>query len=163
MSLEVETGTGSASAESYASVALADTYLAGRGYSLWSTLSVTEREQALRRATLFMGRYPWKGQRLSSTQALDWPRVGVQAHRFAVDGDRVPQPVVHACIELAFRAAAGELAPDQTQNVLSKTVGPISVTYQAGSTASRRYPTLDALLGAYVTGGIGTQLTVSRM
>lgn len=163
MSLEVETGTGSASAESYASVALADTYLAARGYSLWPGLSQSEREQSLRRATTFMARYPWKGQRQSSTQALDWPRVGVQAHRFAVDGDQVPQPVVHACIELAFRAASGELAPDQTQAVLSKSVGPISVTYQPGSTASRRYPSLDALIGAYVTGSLGAQLAVSRI
>lgn len=162
MSLEVETGTGSANAESYASVSLADTYLARRGYTLWATLSETEREQALRRATTFMGRYAWKGQRQSELQALDWPRTGVTANRFMVSAASVPQPVMHACIELAFRAASGELAPDQTQAVLSKAVGPIAVTYQAGSSTTRRFPGLDALIGAYVLGNPGGTLSVQR-
>ena len=62
MSLIVEDGTGMETAESYASVAQADARLAALGMTNWATLTTTEKEQALRRATVAMaraGRMPW--------------------------------------------------------------------------------------------------------
>lgn len=50
MTIEVETGSGSATSESYASTSDVDTYQSNRGVTLWATLSTAEKEQALRRA-----------------------------------------------------------------------------------------------------------------
>ena len=51
MSLVVEDGTGKADAESYISVADADTYHSNRGNTDWAALTTTEKEQLLRGAT----------------------------------------------------------------------------------------------------------------
>jgi hypothetical protein len=51
VSLIVEDGTGLATAESYISVADADTRQAALGITNWATLSTAEKEQALRRST----------------------------------------------------------------------------------------------------------------
>jgi hypothetical protein len=54
MALITETGAGLANAESLISVADADTYHSGVGNTDWAALSVTDKEQALRRATQYM-------------------------------------------------------------------------------------------------------------
>ena len=157
MALEVEDGSGKADAESYCSVAEADTYHAARGTTLWATMSETEKEQSLRRGTDYMGQaygQRWKGERVSSTQALDWPRYGVVANRYCVPGDVVPVAVVNACAELAFRAASGSLSPDQGPQKKSKTVGPISVTYVDGTRQNTKFTAADSMLAAYMNGGM---------
>ena len=66
MALIVEDGTGLETAESYASVAQADARLAALGMTNWATLTTTEKEQALRRATVAMVQFfggRWKGAR----------------------------------------------------------------------------------------------------
>src|SRR5438874_13139048 len=113
MSLIVETGAGLADAESYASVAAADTRMAALGLTNWATLTTTEREQALRRSTQYIEqayRARWVGRRVHLTQALSWPRGWVMVDGFPVNADVVPTEVANACIDLAFKAAAGDLA-----------------------------------------------------
>ena len=137
MALEVETGSGSATAESYASVADADAYLAARGFSLWATMSETEKEAALRRATDYMVsfyRARWAGYRVSSTQALDWPRYDVPMKDYAYSlyaSDEVPAAVKNACIVLAFKAAS-----------------PIEVTYAVGSRQWTLYRSVENMLSS---------------
>lgn len=160
MALTVEDGTGKADAESYASVATADTYLAARGYTLWATMSEAEREQALRRATDYMeGAYGdrWGGCRATEAQALAWPRVDVMAKgcRGYVPPNVVPPQVRNACCALAFKAASGELARDDdpTMRVKSKTVGPLGVVYQDSASSRVKYPAIDMTLRAFLAGG----------
>jgi hypothetical protein len=76
MALVVEDGTARADAESYCSVAAADTYHANRGNTVWAALTQTVKEQCLRKATDYMVVYrnAWDGYRKTTTQALDWPR-----------------------------------------------------------------------------------------
>lgn len=172
MTLEVETGTGSAIAESYASEAYADIYMDARGYTLWATLSQGEKEQALRRATDYMVavyRMRWAGYRKSTTQALDWPRYEVPFLDSAIDGayvayyasDAVPTLVVRACVELAYRAASGELAPDLDAPVTSETIGPISVTYAEGGRQTKVFRAVDAMLSPLFK-AFGGMIKVSR-
>ena len=164
MSLIVEDGSKVDGAESYATTGQADTYLANRGVADWSTLSATEKEQALRRATDYMAqtfRNRWNGFRNSSTQALDWPRTycpmpdklyGESQDSWVAD-NIVPAEVRNACVELAYRAAAGELLTDLGREVKSESVsGAVAVTYTGGS----RQTTFDAvnrLLEPYLSGG----------
>jgi hypothetical protein len=87
---------------------------------------------------------------MTETQALDWPRQMVPRKDSALSNyyanNVVPQEVKNACAELALRAAAGNLLADQTQRKASVSVGPISTTYEAGSTATVQYKAIDALL-----------------
>lgn len=155
MALTVETGTGSSSSESFASVAAADTRLAAMGLTNWATLTTAEKEQALRRATTFFEqayRARWAGSRMIRTQALSWPRYGVCVDGFPVYTDVVPAEVVNACIDLAFKAAAGDLNADLTRAVIREKVGPIETEYSSASPQAVRYRSIDQTLAPYLTG-----------
>lgn len=170
MALEAETGTGSATSESYAAVADADQYLADRGYTLWATITTAQKEQALRRATDYMikeYRERWKGRRVLITQALDWPRVGVVLEDFGGSQGRnnfgsyglfqvsyqiVPIPVLRACCDLAFKAASGDLAPDLGRPTIKEKVDVIEVAYHPGARQSTKYRAIDNLLSPYLIG-----------
>ena len=74
MALVVEDGTGLSTAESYISVADADTYHSDRGNALWTGTDAV-KEEALRQATEYLdATYDWKGSISLTTQALNWPR-----------------------------------------------------------------------------------------
>ena len=157
MALIVETGSAAAASESYASVAQADTYFANRGITIWAPLQIAEKEQALRRATDFMSSYAWAGSRVNATQALDWPRSGLYVNGFDVAMTSIPLAVQTACMELALRAAAGELAPDIGRQKIRVKVGPIETQYSDTAAPHTKYRAIDNLLSAYlsyVTGGI---------
>jgi len=166
MALITESGSGLADAESYCSVAFATTHHAARGNAAWAALaSDTVREQLLRRATDYMVqvyRLRWAGYRLLTTQALDWPRYWVPVPD-AVSGytglggpsypvDVVPPEVARACADLALKAATADLAPDLSQAVKSKSVGPVKIEYQDYSQATKTYRAIDNLLAPFLTG-----------
>lgn len=154
MALVTEDGSAKADAESYATVAAADTRLAAQGLTNWATLTTTEREQALRRATNYMTqayRTRWSGLRTTATQALDWPRYDVCVDRWAIASNVVPPEVVGACIDLAFKAAAGDLAEDLTRGVVREKVGPLETEYDPNSPQSVRYRSIDMALAPFLT------------
>jgi hypothetical protein len=162
MSLVVENGSGLSNAESYASVSDSTAYHSALGNTSWAVLSSTLQEQALRRATIYLvGKYRlrWAGSRMTTAQALDWPRslvpVADTPYKSYYPNNVVPREVVDACCSLAVRAAEGELLSDQDQRVSSVTVGPISQTFEAGSTVATQYPEIDALLRPLLKSGNG--------
>ncbi len=166
MALIVEDGSGVAGAESYITLAAASTYHANRGDTSFSGLATDAlREAALRKATdymLQMYRERWKGLRVSASQALDWPRQGVEyddALMAYVAQTVVPNEVQWACAELALSSIAGALAPDLARGVLSESIGPISVTYDPASPQYTRYRRVDALLSPFLrTSGAMTKV-----
>lgn len=177
MSLIVEDGTIVTNAESYISVAAADTYHTSRGAASWLLLTVTDKENALRRATDFMvGRYRlrWKGARTTFRQALDWPRQGVVTDDFAGSAspgyygfflpyDQIPKEVTRACAELALRAASGPLLEDQEQKVIQETVGPITTKYDPNAPALVKYTQVDEMLSVYLgRGGSSAMAKLAR-
>lgn len=175
MSLIVEDGTGLSTAESYISVADATAYFAARGDATWAALaSDTVREQLLRKATDYMaGTYAgrWAGMRVTTTQALDWPRAWVP-NRDAPSGYRsssayypstsVPTAVARACAELAVRASADDLQPDVGAQVKSETVGPISVVYADGARQADLYKAIDNALAPFLKFGGGQVIPAPR-
>lgn len=174
MALIVEDGTGRADADTYCALADATTYHAAMGNAAWAALATDEvREQALRRATLYMGqtyRLRWAGYRKTDTQALDWPRHNVPKPdtsdgRFMAyyDDDVVPVEVRNACADLALKASAGDLLADQSQAVIERTVGPITTKYAAGSSATKRFVAVDRLLAPLLAdGGSSSALRLVR-
>ena len=171
MALIVEDGTGLSTAESYASVVECDTYLASRGITIWSPLLTAEKEQALRRATAYMVqkyRTLWKGQRVTATQKLDWPRWNVQLPDLYgtvnayVPYNQIPTTLKEALCELALVAAAGDLNFVKTPAVVSKQVGPLKVVYDVNASAENRYVYIDNMLGIYLTGQSGAVVRLVR-
>lgn len=149
MAIIVETGTGASNSESYASVADALTYHANRGNDTWATITTTQQEQALRRATDFIEqRYnlAWQGYRSSSTQALSWPRNSVTVNGYVIGSALIPQILINATCEMALRAAAGELDADLERGVLREKVGALEVEYDKTSLEKKRYVAVENML-----------------
>ena len=164
MALITEDGTGKSNAESYISVADADTYHSNRGNAAWAALDTATKESCLRKATDYMiGTYrsKWLGRRVLITQSLDWPRVGVILEDFGnvqfgaygffqVSYQIVPTEVKNACAELALKAFSAELLADQKQKIIEKTVGPIKVKYDPYAGQAVIYAQVHAILRVYL-------------
>jgi hypothetical protein len=165
MPIVVEDGTGLATAESYLSVAGADTHHAGRSTAAeWAALTTGQKEAALRGATdwlVMVYRMAWKGTRVNAVQALDWPRNDVERADYAygrgnglttISGDyyypsdEVPAEVEWATAYMALKAHGGELLPEEAQRAKREKVGPIEVEYADWGSQSTRYPAVDGKL-----------------
>jgi hypothetical protein len=166
MPLIVEDGTGLATAESYASVAEADTRLANYGFSAWASLATAAKETALRLATDFMVnsyRTRWKGYRVNSVQALDWPRYEVEVVDALASGyggasyyasNTVPVEIKQACIDLAYKTTQGvELSPDVDQAQKRVKVGPIEVEYDTTGNQATIFRAAESKLRPFLNGG----------
>lgn len=155
MALIVEDGTGKIDAESFASVAEADTRLAALGMTIWTDLSPTEKEQALRRATNYIEHQfysYWLGYRYTAAQALGWPRGDVVVNDFTVLHTVLPVAVRNATIDLALKAAAGDLNPDVGGEypVKKKKIGPIEKEYDTSGSQTKSYRAITMLLKPYL-------------
>lgn len=155
MALIVEDGSGMVDADSYVSVADCTDYHAAMGNTAWASLDEPAQEAMLRRATQYIDvRYTFRGQRLRSTQALAWPR------------DIAPWPisaVVTATCEAALRADSGLFRDQDGGEVISETVGKISVTYaQGGLGGQARFALIDSLLSPYTAGGSMSTIRLER-
>lgn len=154
MSLIVEDGTGLSTAESYISVADADTRHTNLGNTAW-TGSTAVKEAALRKATEYLEqRYSrrWRGTRLLRAQALSWPRYGAIVHGWDVDSDEVPAAVANACADLALKTLSETLNDDLDQGIVREKVGPLETEYDAYSPQAKRYPAIDQALAPYLQG-----------
>lgn len=106
--LVVETGSGSANANSYESVAGADTYHADHNDPVpttWSGATGLRKETALKNATQYLDAVygeKWLGLRSNSSQRLDWPRSGiVDRDGFAVTSTTMPRVLLECAAILA--------------------------------------------------------------
>lgn len=179
MAIIVEDGTGLATAESYISVADADTYFSKRGNATWSALTTAQKEEALRKAADYMQAVyynRWSGTRVNGVQALDWPRSFVVRTDYEYAGmngstfiggnlyypsDEVPDAVKRGQCELAVRASSADLLADQGRQIKTRTVGPISTTYTDGARQATRYALVEGMLQPFFGRG-SSQLSVTR-
>lgn len=149
MSLTVELGTGATNSESYVTVADADQYHDNRGNVPWLSLTTAEKEEALRRATDYIEQVyglSFKGVRVTRAQALNWPRYDVEIYGYYNDSNIIPVQLKNAQIELAYKAAQGDLSPDLEQQVKREKVDVLEVEYMDGSTQVKRFRAIDNLL-----------------
>lgn len=161
MSLIVEDGTEIAGAESFISVADSLTYHSNLGNNTWATITTTQQEQALRRATKYMTQVygpRWSGVRMAATQSLDWPRSGAYAYGFSIDTDVVPEIVQNACAELALKAAAGELLSDKQRAKIRVQVDVISTEYDRFSSHATKYEAVEAMLSPLFKYASGSEM-----
>lgn len=182
MAFTVEDGTGLSNSNAYVSLAEFKAFQDDRGFS-YAAYSDTQIQQAIVRATVYMGakyRSRWKGIRVKTTQALDWPRSGVLTDdakypdpgyrptlwpdlTYLVPEDVVPNDIKSACTMLAARelATPGELSEVFLRGgqVASESAsgGPASFskTYAPGAPAATVYASVDGTLEVYLQGAKG--------
>ena len=163
MAFVVEDGSGMSSATSYISVADADSFATEVGLTSWTGTNGA-KETALIKAQRFLTqlyRGQWKGERIASTQALDWPRNGVyDADGYLLTSTTVPSAVKEAQVELAVRALTAGLISDVATTDAgiaseASSVGGVSysVTFTGSKATQAQYPVVNLLLAPYLRGG----------
>lgn len=158
MALVTEDGSGLSTAESYASVAVADSYFSARGVTTWAGMATSDKEVALRAGTEYLGQRfagKWQGQRVKATQALDWPRAGVVLDCIEQAYTAIPVALQRATIELALKSRSGSLLVDEAAQVKSETIGPIAVVYADGARQQTRFAAVEALIRPLLKAGGG--------
>lgn len=159
MALTVETGAALANANSFATVAEATTYLTDRGLVALANLPTTAAKEAcLINASEFVnGAFGWIGVRLTTTQALAWPRAR-SATNFRVPTG-VPTQLKAAVARVAEQIAAGTnmfAAVEAGDVIQSVQAGNVSVTFGASApmiaaTGRASMPWLAELLNGLIT------------
>lgn len=161
MPLVKEDGTGLATANSYATVAELDLFLAERQVTAWDSANTATKERCAIEAAEYLDNfYSWKGDELTEDQALAWPRE---------DYDEIPTNVTKAHALLSAEALTGPLAPSITGAEVASVseslsgVGSTSTTYRQGrDTSERRFPLIDKLLKGLTTDVPGDGVTTIR-
>lgn len=111
-----EDGTGKVDATTYADLADADQYLENSDRkTAWRAFSSKERQAALIQGADYLDqtyRKRYKGDRFSSTQRLEWPRLEVFDELGVLrPAAEIPEEIGNASVEYAFEAASSPLAP----------------------------------------------------
>lgn len=148
------TTVGGASSDSYATLAEYQAFAAAYGYTLSGTDAADEVN--LRKAVRYLDQaYIWKGYRVTSTQALEWPRyVTEYVDNYAVPSDAIPQKIKDAQMEMAFliQGGAAPLATLTGGAIVRKREKVDVIEEETEYSAPRErdaYPVVDGLVGRY--------------
>ncbi len=167
MALIHEDGTGLATAESYMSVADADTYFTNHGSpAAWTGATTPAKEAALRFATAWLdGQYAWVGLVKASTQALAWPRIGgYDSEGRAVDDASVPRRIKEAVGEVALAHLGSALNATLARGgaVKREQVGPLAVEYMDWAPDENTLPFVDRLVKGLLASGSASVVMIAR-
>ena len=134
---------GAANANSYATVAEADTYHDAHLYgSTWTALTSDQKTVALIMATRMLDSlYTWAGLAANEDQALLWPRSGVMDHLniSLIESTVVPQKLKEATAEQARLLAVSDLTATnsvQAQGINRIKAGPVELGFESGVAVS---------------------------
>jgi len=157
----VEDGSGLSNANALITVVEADQIMENYGAStIWSAADNDAKENAIREATRFINiGYQWKGYRVYSTQALQWPRGEVYDDEGNyVENNIVPEKVKEACAYLALKVAEGrslmeDLESASTVKRTKDVIGPLTeeIEYVRGEEPGVNWQIADKLLFPYLT------------
>ena len=169
----VEDGTGLSNANSYVSVADADTYLGDRGYTVWTDSTEEDLQISLIRATDYVDQNVFKSVALTEGQARQFPRYDLVDRTGEQVGSTVPVEIVNATCEYALAVIGDgdglvELNPTPTQSTsrsltyTREKAGEVEreYHYDAGEGVRTKvlYPRADGILstsGFLLSGGVG--------
>jgi len=152
VALTIDATAGGASANSFITLAEAETYMEGRGNkTLWTAAADSDKNIALVEAMRELDVLVYSGYRTTDTQALSWPRQWavdpdnpVQAW---FDTDEIPTRLKNAQAELAFQFIKADTtdvaALDSKAGVKRKKVDVLETEWFSPSTTAKglgRYP-----------------------
>lgn len=160
---EVETGTGSETANSYVSVAAADDYfvIQDTATAVWEDLTTEQKQAYLALATRYLDqKCDFRGEVATDDQALRWPRTGAYTRdRIAIGSTVIPRPVKDATCEMARYLITNDPAAGQDADKLRKiVVDVVEIEYQEGASQPKIPSIINSILyglGFFVSGGRG--------
>jgi len=160
MALTLIATAGAVNANSYATLAEAAAFLETNPHAFpaWSNADDAEvKIPALIWATRILDEdYDWVGAKVSSTQALRWPRADVvDRDGWSVDSTTIPSFLKNATAELARHLAASDrfATRDGAQSgVQAVTAGSVSVTFDKYDRIAVLPESVLAMVGFYTTG-----------
>ncbi|MBA2706938.1 MAG: hypothetical protein H0U59_03935 [Gemmatimonadaceae bacterium] len=137
MPLVIDATVGGVASNSYATQAAADTHAlasVGPSAAAWAAKTADQKAQALISATLEIDSHlPFIGERATTIQALEWPRVNARTLTGRLYLSTVlPSSLVAATIELAISYAVNstiDVLAVTGNNKKSVTAGDVSVTW----------------------------------
>lgn len=136
MALVLDATPGGVSANSYATVAEADTYHESRLYVTdWTGATTPDKTAALVMATRLLDQmYEWAEWSSSTTQALQWPRNGMLdfLELSNIPSTDIPVQLKNATSEFARQLLVGDRSADddvETKGIKSLSAGPVSLTF----------------------------------
>jgi ABC-type hemin transport system ATPase subunit len=138
MALVIEDGTQIENANSYATDAEFSAYAAARNFTIPALEA--DRDVLMIKAMDYLAdmESEMKGVRVSSSQAVSYPRSDVLTYGFIVNSDAIPQSLKNAQMEAAIAAYTQELLSNAVvNNVQSEAVDVISTSYFDGGNDSR--------------------------
>lgn len=171
MALIVEDGTGLSNAESFNSLAEIVTYAGKFGLTWPGSANTAAQEAAARQATIYLEAVyggQITGSRVSSTQALSWPRNYAEDSELEPRGypdtyyfpsNVVPVRWKEAHAELSVKALTEDLMPDVSNpgslRAKAISVGPISksVTYAGANSPVKWYRKVDLMVTRFLEDG----------
>lgn len=132
------TTAGSASANAYVSLAVANQYHSDRpaAGTTWANATDDQKNAAILWATTLLDRlFVWEGTVVDATQKLLWPRAGLlDVNEYSnLSEDSIPEPIQEATAEFARQLLAADRAADsqiETQGVTSMKAGPVAFTFK---------------------------------
>ena len=136
MAIVVEDGTGVTGANSYVTEAELTTYATNRGVTITGTNSVL-----IYKSMDYLEQKDFKGDKLNSDQALQWPRYNVFVDGYYVDSDTIPTLLKEAQMELCL-SIDNDVDPMATlgREIKREKIDVIEVEYTNGA-SNRSYIT----------------------
>lgn len=162
MAVTIVATAGSATANSYVTLAQADSYMESRlNASSWDDATEDNQNRALVEATRELDVLMYGGRKATDTQALQWPRDNAvdpdSPNAWLFENTEIPQRLKDAQCELAFqfiKAGTTDVAAlDATTNIASKSVDVLSTEYvapHARAKGLKRYPRVWNLIAPLV-------------
>lgn len=142
--MALDTTPGSATQDSFATVAEFKTYRANRLPALAGAVNAVD--SAIEAALIVAGRsldanFQWTGAAVDAVQAMTWPRSGMLTRNgFAIATTEIPRDLKTAQCELAYQLLGGaDLVSDNSaaqQGVASVKAGSVAVAFQEMDTSS---------------------------
>lgn len=103
MTVTVDATVGGANANSFITVADADT-IANNMLNVtdWSDATTDDKSRALIMATTDLNPLEWVGTRATTTQALSWPRIDAEINGRPIEDTEIPREIKQATFDLAL-------------------------------------------------------------
>ena len=172
MALVVDNTPLSPTCNSYASVAVMDTYVTDRVPDpavkvAWDALTDPLQAMYLVNATRALDSVcDWIGYRYSRDQKLDWPRYDAWIEGYLLDVVTFPQAVIDAACEMAIWSMqnAGLVSVSQNASFDSIKVGPIAIDFNegVGGVSEKYFPDIIAMILRDYAGFSNPQLPNSQ-
>jgi len=137
MALIIEDGTQVANSNSFVSDAEYTTYAALKGLTVGATAQLREIDLLAGIDYLLGQEGSLQGYRVSSTQAMFFPRTDVSLYGWVIQSDSIPENIKNAQMETAAYSTSGALLSNtESTNTQSEKVDVLEVTYFKGGSRS---------------------------